>query len=216
MSSKSKGGVKKLVTVSVTSMPVIVAREEAVGENLGSNLAQVPCIRYPINFGEKSVSAFFDSGSKVNTVYLAFGKELSLFIRATDVGAQKIDGITLKTYGMVVTAFSVEDKANQVRFLEKTFLVVNVSLEMILRMSFLTLSGIDVDFLGRKLRWRTYTTKETLPTTRHVELVGKKEFATAALNLESETFIVHVASLSFNASPSSFSLKLNVYLSCKP
>ena len=53
---------------------------------------------------------------------------------------------------MVVAAFSVEDKANQVRFLEETFLVANVSLEVVLGMSFLTLSGADIDFLGREFR----------------------------------------------------------------
>ena len=35
-----------------------------------------------------------------------------------------------------------------------------------------------------------------LPTTRRVELVGKKEFAAAALDPEHETYVVHVASLS--------------------
>ena len=49
-----------------------------------------------------------------------------------------------------------------------------------------------------------------------IELMGKKEFATVALNLESETFVVYIASLSFDASPSSFPLELNVYPSCKP
>ena len=34
-----------------------------------------------------------------------------------------------------------------------------------------------------------------LPTTRRVELVGKKEFAAAALDPEHETYVVHVASL---------------------
>ena len=97
---------------------------------------------------------------------------------------------------MVVAAFSVVDKANQVRYFEETFLVANVSLEVVLGMSFLTLSDADVDFLGRELWWRTYTTKEVLPTTRHIELVGKKQFAVAALDPRHETFVVHVASLS--------------------
>ena len=112
-----------------------------------------------------------------------------------DVGAQKIDGTTLDTYGMVVVAFLVTDQANRVRFFEETFLVANVSPEIVLRMPFLTLSGADVDFLERELRWRTYTTKEALPTTKRVERVGKKEFAAAALNPEHETFITHVDSL---------------------
>ena len=53
---------------------------------------------------------------------------------------------------MVVAAFSVVDKANQVEFFEKTYRVANVSPEVVLGMPFLTLSGADVDFLGRKLR----------------------------------------------------------------
>ena len=80
---------------------------------------------------------------------------------------------------------------------------------MLLGMPFLTLSGADVDFLDWELRWRTYTTEEALPTTRRVELVGKKEFAAAALDPESETFVVHVASLSSVASPSSSPLDVH-------
>ena len=142
------------------------------------------------------MQALIDSGSEVNTVHPSFVKQLGLSIRPTDVGAQKIDGTTLDTNGMVVAAFSVVDKANRVRFFEETFLVANVSPEVVLGMPFLTLSNADVDFSGRDLRWRTYTTEEALPTTRRVELVGKKEFAAAALDPEHETYVVHVASLS--------------------
>ena len=184
------------MTVLMTSTPVTVAREEGVGENLGANLTRVPYIRYPINFGNKSVSALLDPSSEVNTVYPAFTKELGLFIRPTDVGAQKIDGTTQETYGIVLAAFLVEDKANRLIFFEETFLVANVSPEVVLRIPFLTLSGADVDFLGRELRWRTYSTKEALPTTRRVELMGKKEFAAAALDPEHEIYVVHVGSVS--------------------
>ena len=112
MSLESERGVKKLVTVSATSTPVTLARKKGVGENLGANLARFPCIRYPINFGKKSVLVLLDSGSELNAVHPAFAKELGLPIRPTDVGVQKIDGTTLETYGMVVAAFSVENKAN--------------------------------------------------------------------------------------------------------
>ena len=104
-----------------------------------------------------------------------------------DVGTQKIDGTTLDTYGIVVAAFSMTDKANRVRFFEETFLVANVSPKVVLGMPFLTLSGADVDSLGRELRWKTYTTQEALPTTKRVELVRKKEFAAATLEPEHET-----------------------------
>ena len=57
-----------------------------------------------------------------------------------------------KTYEMVVAAFSIEDKANRIKFFEETFLVANVSPKIVLGMPFLTLSSADVDFLGYELR----------------------------------------------------------------
>ena len=155
------------------------------------------------------MSALLDSGNEVNAIYPTLIRKLGLPVRPTDVGAQKIDGTMLDTFGMVITAFSVTDKANRVRFFKETFLVANVSPEVVLGMPFLTLSGADVDFSGRELRWKTYTAEEALPTTRRVELVGKKEFAAAALDPESETFVVHVASLSSDALPSSSPLDVH-------
>ena len=126
--------------------------EESKGEY--PNLAQVLCIRYPITFRKKSVSmlALLDSGSEVNIIHPTLTRNLGLPIRPTDVRAQKIDSTMLDTFGMIVSAFSVMDKANRVRFFEKTFLVTNVSLKVVLGMPFLTLSSTDVNFLGWEFR----------------------------------------------------------------
>ena len=161
----------------------------------------VPYIHYPVQFKKNvdktPMQALIDSRSEVNTIYPSFAKQLGLPIRPTDVGAQKINGTTLDTHRMVVAVFSVVDKANQIRFFEKTFLVANVSPEIVLGIPFLTLSGADVDFSGQKLWWKTYITKKALPTTRRGELVGEKGFAAVALDPECETYVVYVASLSF-------------------
>ena len=53
----------------------------------------------------------------------------------------------LDTYEIVVIAFLLTDKANRIKFFEKTFLVTNVSLKAIIRMLFLTLSDANIDFL---------------------------------------------------------------------
>ena len=58
----------------------------------------------------------------------------------------------LNIYGMVVPAFSIEDQANQVRLFEKIFLMANVRPEIVLRMFFLTLNDVDIDFLRRKFQ----------------------------------------------------------------
>ena len=131
--------------------------------------------------------ALFDLSSKVNAIYLTFAKELSFSIRLIDVRAYKIDGITLNTFGIVVTVFSVTDKANRVRFFEETFLVTIVSLKVVLEILFLTLSGADIDFLNWKLWWRTYTTKKALPTIRRIKLVDKKEFVAVVIDSEHES-----------------------------
>ena len=121
----------------------------------------------------------------------------------------------LDFFKMVVVAFSIRDKANEVKFFEKTFLVANISPKIVFGMPFLTLSSADVDFLSQELRWRTYTTKEAFPTTKRVKLVGKKKFAAAVLDLESKTFVVHIASLSSTALPSFSPLELNIHSSCR-
>ncbi len=96
---------------------------------------------------------------------------------------------------MVVFTFSVSDKDGRERFFEESFLLADVSPDIVLGMLFLTMSNADVDFQARDLQWRSYTTGEVLPTTKQVELIGKKEFAAAALDPEHEAFVVHVAAL---------------------
>ena len=100
---------------------------------------------------------------------------------------------------MVVAAFLVTDKANQVKVFEKKILVANVSLEVVFEMFFLTLSGADVDFLGQKLWWRTYTIQKALSTTKYIKLIKKKEFAFVVLDLKYETFIIYI--LLLNSTP---------------
>ena len=78
-------------------------------------------------------------------------------------------------------------------------------------MPFLILSSADVDFPKRELWWRFYTIEKAFPTTKRVELVGKKEFAATALDPGHKTFVVHIA---FLQSPSSLQ-EGNVYLSCR-
>ena len=71
--------------------------------------------------------------------------------------------------------------------------MADTKFEMILGMPFLKISNADVSFGEGTLTWRTYTTNEALPTTERVQIVDPKEFVIAALDVDSETFVVHVA-----------------------
>ena len=117
-------------------------------------LEHVPYIYYPIQFkkDKTQMQALVDLGSEVNAMHASFAKQLGFPIRPTDVGAQKIDCTTLDAHGIVVAAFSMEDKANQVRFFEEIFLVANVSPEIVFGIPFPTLSGADIDCSSRELR----------------------------------------------------------------
>ena len=124
-----------------------------------------------------------------------FAERLGLVVGSTNVGTQKIDGITLETYGMVVAVFSMTNQAKRVKFFKETFLMANVSPDVILEMPFFTLSGANIDFPKRELWLRSYTIEKVLSTTKRVELVKKKKFAATALDSGHETFIIHIASL---------------------
>ena len=57
-----------------------------------------------------------NSGSRDNAMSPAYVKRLGLKARKTNVKAQKIDGSALKTFGMVIADFQVEDKVGRSRF----------------------------------------------------------------------------------------------------
>ncbi len=100
---------------------------------------------------------------------------------------------------MVVSTFSVSNKDGRERFFKESFLLADVSPDVVFRMPFLTINNADIDFQARDLQWKTYTTGEVLPTIRRVELIGKKEFAATALDPEHEAFVVHIAALSVDS-----------------
>ena len=118
------------------------------------------CIQYLIAFSgdvtqDDSVldpmSVVFDSGSKVNAMHMAFVIKFGFVVQTINIGTQKIDGTTFEIYKMIIAAFSVTNQADKVKFFKKTFLVANVSSEVVLGMPFLTLSNADIDFPKREL-----------------------------------------------------------------
>ena len=126
--------------------------------------------------------ALFDSKSEVNVIYPIFVEKLGFLMQTTNIGAQKIDGIIFETYKMVIAAFSMTDQANRIRFFEKTFLMVNINLDVVLKIPFLTLNDANIDFSKKKLQWKSYIIEKAFFTTKWVKLVEKKKFVAAALD----------------------------------
>ncbi len=113
-------------------------------------LERVHYIWYLVTFNDQT-EVLLDSRSEVNVMSQAFAHQLGFKICKTNVGAQKIDGTTLETYGMAVSTFSVSDKDSRERFFEESFRLANVKPDLVLGMPFLTMSNVDVDFQARDL-----------------------------------------------------------------
>ena len=62
-------------------------------------------------------------------------------------------------------------------------------------MPFLIFSNVDIKFAQKKPTWRSYTAAKTLPTTKRVKIINRKEFAKVALDEYVEAFVVYMTFL---------------------
>lgn len=115
-------------------------------------LKKIPCIYYSLYFQKDiaKVKALFNSDSKFNAITPAYALKLGLKICHTNVQAQKIDGFTLKMFGMVLASFKVENMLSRSRIFLESFLLANTSIEMVLRMLFLTFSNANIQFAKKE------------------------------------------------------------------
>ena len=140
-------------------------------------LERVLYICYLVQFCKdkgKNVLALLDSGSKINVMTLAYAAHLDLNVRVTHVNVQKIDSLSLATYNIVIAAFQVVDKLNRFWIFQETFLLADISMEVVLGMLFLTFSNADVQFAELKVTWRIYIIKKALPITCQVKIINRK------------------------------------------
>lgn len=158
-------------------------------------LDRVPCVHYLVKFKwnkcEIKISALINSSSVADVTTPAYTKQLGLWTQKTDVGAQKIDGSLLETDKMVTAGSQVMDGLGKARFFQETFLLADISMEVVFEMLFLTLSNVDIQFAKKKLTKRPYTAVKALPTIKQVELINKRKFAKASLDKRIEAFVVH-------------------------
>lgn len=76
-------------------------------------------------------------------------------------------------YSIVLTEFSLQDSLEKVWFFKEIFLLFEISIEVIIKMFFLTLSYAEVKLTARELTWRKYIIIELMPTVRRVESIYK-------------------------------------------
>lgn len=84
-------------------------------------------------------------------MHLNLIKNLGLRVCEIGVKAQKIKSSKLDTYGILIAYFSVEDKQEKSYFFEEIFLLVDISIDIALKIPFLTLNNIKIDVISRYL-----------------------------------------------------------------
>lgn len=80
-----------------------------------------------------------------------FTKMLNFQIYETKIDVQKIDSLKLDTFGMVIAFFPIKDMEKRFRFLKKTFLLAVISIDIALRIFFLILNNIEINFVGHHI-----------------------------------------------------------------
>lgn len=78
---------------------------------------------------------------------LAYVAKLGLKPRLTNIGTQKTDGLVLETHKMTSASFLLQDSQKRVWFFEKTFLLTNSNIKVVLGMAFLAFINIDIEFI---------------------------------------------------------------------
>ena len=96
---------------------------------------------------------------------------------------------------MVLATFQLENKQERTRFFQETFLMPDIAIEIVLEILFLAFSKVEINFAEWELIRRTYSLDEALPTTKRVQIINCRKFAAAALALDKEAFVMHVAYL---------------------
>lgn len=62
------------------------------------------------------------------------------------MATEMINGRRFKTYRIVIVLFGIDDKDKKSSFLKKTLLLVNIKMDDVFKMYFLTLSNIKIIF----------------------------------------------------------------------
>ena len=82
---------------------------------------------------------------------LAFTLKLVFRVRRSNIQTQKIEGSILKTFEIVQASFQKKDKLRRLRFFQKTLLLANFNIKMVLKIFFLTFSNTNIKFAKKKL-----------------------------------------------------------------
>lgn len=102
------------------------------------------CIYYPFWLKKNKMQAFIDLSSKFNAKTLTYAAKLGLKVCLTDIRAQKINSSTFETFEIELASFRVENNFNKPWFFQKSFLLANINVDVVLEMFFVSFSNANI------------------------------------------------------------------------
>ncbi len=76
-------------------------------------------------------------------IYIA---KLGLAICKINIKVQKIENLPLMFYSIVIIGFWLQNKLEKIQVFDKTFLLADITIEMILKILFLSFNNINIWF----------------------------------------------------------------------
>ena len=73
---------------------------------------------------------------------------------------------------MAITVFQVFDKLGRSQFFQETFLLTDISIEVVIGILFQTFNNADIQFTEKEFIWKIYTIIEALPTNYRVKFIN--------------------------------------------
>lgn len=93
-----------------------------------------------------------NSNSEINMIQLSFIEKLCFYIKKIYIDIEIIDGNKLKTSKIVIISFLFDDKKGKSQFFENTFLLANISIDVVFGIFFFTLSNVKINFNNQEFR----------------------------------------------------------------
>lgn len=87
-----------------------------------------------------------DLGNKLNVMNLAYTKKLRLYVRKTNIKANKMNKSYLNIFEIIIASFSHQNKLRKAGFFKKPFLVANTRIEVILKIFFFAFGNVNIQF----------------------------------------------------------------------
>lgn len=89
--------------------------------------------------------------NEISTMIPAYILKLGFQIRHIDVKTPTMKSSICKTFRIVLTSFQIEDKLEKIKFFQKVFLLINLSIEIVLKMFFFIFNKRNIYFLKKQL-----------------------------------------------------------------